>query len=50
MAVVHRLGNDTIVWRSIVETCLSVSLNRDVGFWWDLTGRHMAQMVEAAGY
>lgn len=50
MAGVHRLENDTKVWKSLVETCLPLGLNRDVDFWWDLTGRHMAQMVAAAGY
>lgn len=50
MAGVHRVENVTTVWKSLVETCLPLGLNRDVDFWWDLTGRHMAQMVEAAGY
>lgn len=39
----------TKVWLSLVKTCLPPQ-DRDIEFWWQLTGYHLANMVEAAGY
>lgn len=38
----------TQVWKTLAK-CLP-SRNPDCDYWWNLTGRHMAYMVEAAGY
>lgn len=38
------------VWNSLVKTCLPPSENKDVEFWWRLTGYHLAAMIDAAGY
>ncbi|KAI1390512.1 aromatic prenyltransferase [Hypoxylon trugodes] len=39
----------TKVWDSLVTRCLPLQ-DRDAEFWWQLTGYHMAHMLDAAGY
>ena len=39
-----------MVWNSLVKKCLPQSDNKDIEFWWKLTGYHIAVMIEAAGY
>ncbi|KAI1367013.1 dimethylallyl tryptophan synthase GliD1 [Xylaria arbuscula] len=41
--------HSTEVWKSLSERCLPPR-NPDSDFWWQLTGYHMANLVEAAGY
>lgn len=36
-------------WQSLVKTCLPPQ-DQDVEFWWQLTGYHLAKMIEAADY
>lgn len=38
------------VWNSLVKKCLPHAENKDVQFWWNLTGYHLAVMIDAAGY
>lgn len=38
------------VWHSLVKNCLPPAANKDVEFWWRLTGYHLAVMINAAGY
>lgn len=50
MAAVNQSRNcsQTKVWQSL-RTCLAPK-DPDFEFWWQLTGYHLAHMVEAAGY
>lgn len=38
------------VWNSLVKNCLPPQTNKDVEFWWKITGYHLAVMIDAAGY
>lgn len=38
-----------VVWQSL-KKCLPPAENKDVEFWWNLTGYHLAVMIDAAGY
>ncbi|KAJ6180053.1 hypothetical protein N7519_010514 [Penicillium mononematosum] len=38
------------VWTSLVKKSLPQPENKDVEFWWNLTGYHLAVMIDAAGY
>jgi hypothetical protein len=38
------------VWTSLVKRSLPQTENKDVEFWWNLTGYHLAVMIDAAGY
>lgn len=33
-----------------MKNCLPIQKNKDVEFWWQLTGYHLAAMIDAAGY
>ncbi|KAI5868213.1 aromatic prenyltransferase [Durotheca rogersii] len=39
----------TQVWKSLEDVCLPAR-SYDIEFWWQVTGYHLAKMVEAAGY
>ena len=41
-------GQSTQAWRAVSQYLLS--RNSDNDYWWQLTGRHLAAIVEAAGY
>ncbi|KAI9677128.1 MAG: hypothetical protein M1822_008237 [Bathelium mastoideum] len=38
------------VWNSLVKKCLPPSEDKNVEFWWKITGYHLAVMIDAAGY
>ncbi|KAK1674048.1 hypothetical protein BDP55DRAFT_668907 [Colletotrichum godetiae] len=38
-----------VVWQSL-KKCLPPAGNKDIEFWWSLTGYHLAVMIDAAGY
>ena len=42
------LGSNTKAWKALSQ-CLP-TLDPDSKYWWQLTGRHLATLVDAAGY
>ncbi|CAH0054696.1 unnamed protein product [Clonostachys solani] len=41
--------NASKVWKSLIQECLP-DRNRDLDYWWGLTGFHLASMVDNANY
>lgn len=41
--------NASKVWKSLTQECLP-GRNRDLDYWWRLTGFHLASMVDNANY
>ncbi|KAK1957516.1 aromatic prenyltransferase [Colletotrichum sublineola] len=39
-----------VVWQSLAKKCLPPAGNKNTEFWWNLTGYHLAVMIDAAGY